>query len=154
MIKYTDSAKSKINNDTPANQLVQLGEKVGEIQAAIGGVAEETANVSVKPIITIQYEITADASSGVNIYNADVPFAMTIIDVVAEARATSASGTVTVSDGTNSITDAIALATDTNIDRAATIDNDYSTLAVGDTLAVTTNGSGDRGLVSIVAVVN
>jgi hypothetical protein len=154
MIKYTESAKAKINNDNPANQLVQLGEKIGEIQNAIGAVDQETASVSVKPIVTIQYEITADASSGVNIYNASVPFSMTIIDVIAEARATSASGTITVSDGTNDITDAIALATDTNIDKAATIDNDYSTLAIGDTLTVTTNGANDRGLISIIAVIN
>lgn len=153
MIKYTDEAAAKLNNDTPANQLVQLGENIKEIQSSIGGVAVETSGVTVKPTVAIQYEITADASSGVNLYTASVPFDMTIVSVKVEARATSAGGTVTVSDGTNAITDAIIMAADTVTTVDGTIDDAYSTLAAGDTLTLTTNGADDRGLVTILALV-
>jgi len=78
-----------------------------------------------------------------------IPFACEVIDVIVQARATSGSGTATLKKGSNAITDAIAMATDTAIARAGTINDAYSTLAEGDTVTVDANGSGDRGLVTI-----
>lgn len=99
--------------------------------------------------VCLEYEITADASSGLSV---TVPFGIKIIDVTAIATATSASGTVKLTDGTNDITDAIAIATDTNIDRAATIDDAYNTVAANGTLKVVTNGANDRADVYIFGV--
>jgi hypothetical protein len=153
MIKYTENEAESLNNLSPGNQNALIGDVIRDIQEAIGGVATAISGVTIKPMVTIEYEITADGSSGLNIFNSNCPFTMRIIDVVVEARATSASGTVTASDGTNNITDAIACDTDTNLDRASTIDNAYSTLEAGDSLVVTTNGASDRGLVTILIAI-
>lgn len=97
----------------------------------------------------IQNEIIVDASAGKKIYDANAPCGFEIFDVIVQARATSGSGTVKLTDGTNDITDAIACDTDKAIARAGTIDNDYSTIALNGTLELVTNGAADRCLVTI-----
>lgn len=103
------------------------------------------------PVI-IQYEVTADATGGLYIYNAVAPYKLKIIDIIIRAKATSGSGSVRIYNGSNAISNAITMATDTAITRAGTIDDTYSTIAVGGSLKVVTNGANDRGMVSIIAI--
>lgn len=91
------------------------------------------------------------ASANATAVTVEVPFDIEIVDVVVQARATSGGGTATVRTGTNAITNAIAMATDTNITRAGTIDDSRSTILQGGSLNVITAGANDRGLVSILA---
>ncbi len=97
----------------------------------------------------IEKEIDEDATGGLTIYDANAPCGFEILDVKVQARVTSSSGSVKLTDGTNDITDAIACDTDKVIARAGTIDDDYSTIAKNGSLKVVTNGSADRGLVTI-----
>jgi hypothetical protein len=102
--------------------------------------------------IVINFEIGADATSGLKIFDANAPFKFEILDVVVQARAASASGTVTVSDGTTDITDAIVAAVDKVVTRAGTIDDAASEIAAGGSLVLTTNGAADRALVTLTVV--
>ena len=101
--------------------------------------------------VCLEYEITADASSGLAV---TVPFAIKIIDVIVISTASVGSATVKLTDGTNDITDAIVAATDTNVVRAGTIDDAYNEIAAGGTLKVVTNGASDRADVYIMGVRN
>ncbi len=140
----TDAQAEKLNNASPVNQLVHAGNAIKELQDdnALG-------STLAAPLLQITYEISADASSGLTAFTADV--AIEVIDVVVQCRADSGSGTVTVRNGTSAITDAIACEVDTTIGRAGTVDDVYSTLAVGDLLTVITAGSADRGIVTVLA---
>ena len=112
-------------------------------------IAENTPRVQTP--VFIEYDVEADATGGLSIFNANAPYKFEIVDVIVEARATSGSGTVKLTDGTNDITDTIACATDTAIDRAATIDDTYKTVLKNGTLKVVANGAADRGRITILA---
>lgn len=152
MIRYTDGEAKNVDNLMPGNQNVLLGTKIKEIQSAVGGVDADVTGVTIKPMIIIQNAITANATGGKAVFTANCPFALQILDVIVEARATSALGTVTVSTGGNAITDAIICAADNAVTRAGSIIRTYSTLAAGASLTLTTANANDRGLVTIVAV--
>jgi hypothetical protein len=77
---------------------------------------------------------------------------MDIVDVVVRSKATSGSGSLKLTNGTNDISNAIACATDKAVARAGTVDSAYSTIAKGGTLKVVSNGSTDRGLITIIAI--
>lgn len=96
----------------------------------------------------IEYEIAADASSGVDII-ASVAQKFRVVDIVVEARATSGSGTVIVRNGTTGISAAIAMAADEAVARAADMVAAEATFEVGDVLNVITNGAADRGIVTL-----
>lgn len=113
----------------------------------------ETTNVSL-PVV-IRYAVTADASSGLAIFDAACPFKLRICDVTVECTTAETNGTLKLTDGTNDITDAIACAADTAVDRAATIDDSKAELAAGATLKVVAAGdtaANTRGIVTILAV--
>jgi len=102
-----------------------------------------------KMLIHIPIEVSADATGGVS----ETVFAnMRIVDVVVNCTTANAGGTLTVSDGTNDITDAIACAVLDVVDRAGTIDSTYATVSAGSSLTVTANGALDRGVVTVVGV--
>jgi len=146
----TNAERRKIDNMSPEMKGTSLGSEVGGVQDEIGyGVDISGVDVSIPILITA--EVTADATLGQNIFNANCPFPIKIIDVIVEARATVGGGTLTLSDGSNNITDAIACAVDTTKTLAGTIDDAYSTIARGGSLVVTAANAGDRGLVTIIA---
>lgn len=110
----------------------------------------------------IEKEFAGDAAE-VHIYDANVPAAMKILDVsclVTTAGAAAAAITATLDDGTDAITDAMAVNTAgtavavNTIVRATKIDATKATLAAGDsldlTLSATTNAP--AGVVRITAV--
>lgn len=81
------------------------------------------------------------AGSTVQVHNADAPFAYRILDAWSVARSADA-GTWKLTDGTNDITDAVAVtATDKIIDRAGTIDDAYHEIAADGSLSVVGDGS-------------
>ena len=144
MGKLTNSEVKKLNNDNPVNQLLSLGTKIQSVQKQI---SEDDSNF--EPALIATYAIDVDRTTAVTMFTAT--FAMEILQVIVQCRAASGSGTATIRNGTTAITDAIIMAVDlTNIE-AGTINDAQSTLAIGDTLTVITNGAADRGLVTIIA---
>jgi hypothetical protein len=99
--------------------------------------------------VVICYAVTADAS-GAALQTIATPFGFEILDVIVQCRAANGSGTLILHHNTTAITDAIACVTDKALARAASIDDAQSQILAGDTLTVTANGSGDRGLVTII----
>lgn len=143
--------KFKLDNMSPEAKGAGIGALIGEIEEEIGlGVSISGVDVS-SPII-VTYEVTADATLGLNIFNANCPFPIQIRRVDVECRATSGGGTLKLTDGTNDITDAITCAVDTTCTNSGTIDGAYSTISAGGTLAVVTANAADRALVTIYAV--
>ena len=123
----------------------------------IGNNVVESRHLAPSEILeVIEYEIAADASSGVDILGGialqAIPGKYRIADVKVEARAASASGTMTLRKGTTAITDAMIMAVDKVMVAAGTIDNDESEIDVGDALNVITNGAADRGMVTITVI--
>ena len=105
-------------------------------------------------LIVFTLDITTGSASEL-IFDAAVPFACEIVDVVIQPRGASTNGTMKITDGTNDITDAMVCAVDKTVARAGTIDNAYSTLAAGDTLEVVCAGdtvADTIGLVTVYAV--
>lgn len=127
------------------HELPLLG-KLDELQRGIvdGGATTQ--------LIAITYVFTVGAASGLEIFNADVPFAFEIVDVIVQARATEGSGTLKITDGTNDITDLIACDTDKTRAVAATIDNAYSQIAVGGTLEVVCVGGTIADIQALVTI--
>jgi len=75
----------------------------------------------------------------------DIPVGSLIVNVVAHATVSNASGTVTVSDGTNAITNAITMAVIDTLTTASTIDHTYAkVIAAG--LTLTANADTDAGV--------
>ena len=94
-------------------------------------------------LYVVPLDITADASSGIAYA---LPFLMEIVDVVARSTATVASASVTVSDGTNDITEALSIITIDSEAISQMIDTTYATTR---SVTLTTNGPNDRARVFI-----
>lgn len=118
-------------------------------QASVKGSEKHLAQLLNELPDIIQKEIIIDGTAGIKIYDSNAPCGFQIFDVIVQARVTSGSGSVKLTDGTNDITDAIDCSTDKTIARAGTIDNDYSEIAKNGSLVLVTNGIADRGLVTI-----
>lgn len=125
-----------LDKSDPVRQQVALGTEIKDIQD----------KAAYAPIF-IKVSITADATAGQSV---SIPYAFELVDVIVQARATSTSGTVQVRKSTTAITDAIIMATDTNITRAGTINDAQSTILTTDSINVITHGAGDKGLVILV----
>ena len=97
-------------------------------------------------LICAAFDVTADASSGLAF---PLPFELEIVNVIARSTATTASATVTVSNGLNAVTNAIDIDTlDTNI-AATSIDTTHST---AQEITLTTATSNDRCRVFIIGI--
>ena len=118
---------------------------------AFGGPQQGTPEIGT--LIVIIKDVSAAAGS-VTILDANAPYAFKILDMVVQVLAAgNASGTVKLTDGTNDITDAVAMANvDNVITRAGTIDDAYATIAAGGSLVATKNAAGDLGQVTVLAV--
>ena len=108
---------------------------------SIKATGHSCADVSVSGGITFVLTSTLASGSTVQIHDADAPFKYRIID--AWSVATSADGgTWKVTDGSNDITDAVAVTgTDKTINRASTIDEGYHEIDAGGSLSVVGDGS-------------
>ena len=126
--------------------------------ANVGVVADSTPGI---PIIVEKAFTGAGAET--HIFNANCPYKLRILDVsvlITTAGATGAAVTLTLDDGTNAITDAMAVnaspggvAIDTIV-RAATIDSTYATLLANATLDITlsTTTNAPAGIVRVTAI--
>jgi len=97
----------------------------------------------------IVIEVNEDVSAGVAAYNANLPIKIEIIGVKVVAKATVASGTIKITDGTSDITDTIACNTDKNVDRDSTLDYSKNIIDIGGTIKVQSNDSAVRARVYI-----
>jgi hypothetical protein len=140
-----------IKENTLSGVSIIDGSLCAQDMQAFGGPQQGTPEIGT-PIV-IKKDISA-ASGSVNIFDADAPYAFQILDVIVQVLAGgNASGEVVLTDGTNDITDAIAMvAVDNVITRAGTIDDAYSTIAAGGSLVAVKNASGDLGQVTVIAV--
>jgi pyruvate/oxaloacetate carboxyltransferase len=93
--------------------------------------------------IAVEVDIVADATSGIAFV---LPYKMLVTGVTAISTAAVALATVTVSDGTNDLTDAVIIAVLDVRSEAATIDLTY---AIVDRVVLTTNGATDRAKVLV-----
>lgn len=148
---FSNKQIDRLNRGCPMLAGVRVGDKFEKLEK--GDLSEAgISDVGINFPVFITYEIAADASSGLKIFDADAPFAFEILDVIVEARATVGGGTAKLTDvAPADITDAIICAADKDIERAGTIDASKSTVAKNGTLIVITTNAGDRGLVTIVA---
>ncbi len=129
----------------PAAHDVTLDNRLDELQKGI------VDRGLISQLIAITVNITTGVAS-TSIYSSKTPFAFEVVEVIIQARATEGSGTIVITDGSDSITDAIACATDNAIDKAATIDNAYSKIAEGGSLAVTMGGGTPANMKALVTV--
>ena len=109
-----------------------------------GSESEVSSQVKVKAI-TIP---TGSHGAGAPVVDTSIPVGSDIVDIVARATVTNASGSATVSDGTNAITNAITMATVKTQARATTIDPAYSKVVAAG-LTITANATGDAGIVYV-----
>ena len=110
---------------------------VNEVDANADANTTDIATINAEPKILVQ-KITADASGGIavsGLSEGDEVIGMSVIATVTESN-----GTMKLTDGSNDITDAIACATDTNVDYASTIDDAHSVIGAGDTPALVAGG--------------
>ena len=122
-----------------AGALTSLGELVCTSSANVNGstLQDLTSNMAVP--FTLSATLTA--GNTVQIYNSDAPFKFRILDAWSIAKSADA-GTWKLTDGTNDVTDAVAVtATDKTIDRAGTIDDGYNEIAASGSLSVVGDGS-------------
>lgn len=136
MKKLTAAEARQLNSGAPEQSNQKLGDRIKD--------GEDHG------LYVFRYEITADATSGAT--QAALPFDVEVTDVTVVATASNSGGTLTLQDGDgNAITDAIACATDTNTDRADTIDDANYRMAEGETPQVVANGANDRGIMYVYA---
>lgn len=102
--------------------------------------------------VAISYEVSADATGAPTAFIA--PFAMRIIDIIVQAKATVGGGSITPLKGDDAMCTAIACATDGNVSRmvAGATTPARLVLAAGDTVKVDAANAGDRGTVTFLAV--
>jgi hypothetical protein len=101
--------------------------------------------------IALVYEVTEGAAE-IKVFDSNAPYKFEVIDVVVQPRGASANGTMKLTNGTSDITDTIACATDKTLDRAATIDNAYSTISQGGSLSIVCAGDAVASTIGLVTI--
>lgn len=135
MKKLSEGEAKGLNNLSPGDQNVGLGDRIRDL--------EDNAQIE------LNYEIVVDLTGGLDAIKC--PFDLEVLDVIVQARATSASGDVTVRKAANAITNGIIMAADEAVTRAASIDDDYSSFVEGQYINLVTCNAADRGLVTVLA---
>lgn len=118
---------------------------------AYGGPQQGEVEIGV-PLVIVK-DVSAAAAS-ITIIDADAPYAFKVVDMVVQVLAGgNASGSVKLTDGTNDITDAVAMVgVDNVITRVGTIDDAYATIAAGGSLVAVKNAAGDLGQITVTLV--
>ena len=92
-------------------------------------------------VSVLELEIEADATGGLTF---PLGYDFKVLDAVVYPTVSNAAATLTLSDGTNPISDAMVIAvTDTRV-VPATLDETYNTISGAEVLTLTTNGAADR----------
>ncbi len=124
---------NKLDNDTPNNQLAQVGERIKELQDY--------------GLIAQRVNIVADATGG---FDFIVNFSGILVDIIVRCTVANASGDAQLRRVTTAISDAITMAVDDTISRAATLTDAGVVVVAGETLNILCNGAADRGEVTLV----
>jgi hypothetical protein len=162
-LTQADLGKVVFASDNYTFSLTEVGLPVGRISKVLSATLAELninefGGMKYIPKSGESFPITLDITTGSAseaIYTADAPFAFEIVDVIVQPRGASTNGTMKLNDGTHDITNAMVAAVDATIARAGTIDNTYSTIAVGGSLVVVCAGDtvgNTIGLVTILAI--
>jgi len=102
---------------------------------------KQAKNIGADGGVPVIFTATLTAGSTVQIHNANAPYKYRVIDAWSVAVSADG-GTWKITDGTNDITDAVAVtATDKTIDRAGTIDDAYHEIAANGSLSVVGDGA-------------
>ena len=107
---------------------------------------------SICHLVAFEFDVTVGNAATNLIFDEDAPFKFEIVDVIVQARATSGAGTMTITDGSTAITDAIACANDGVKTRATTIDDATSTIDVDGSLKCVGSAAGVKCLVTVIAI--
>lgn len=94
----------------------------------------------------LSVDVAEDVTGGKSIA---IPGTCKVLDVIVHAKATSASGAITLRKSTTAISDAIAMDTDGVVSRAGTLNDAESKLLPTDDLNVIAAGATDRGSITI-----
>lgn len=108
---------------------------------------KEIAESVIKPINVSKTVIAADGTGGVAV--TDIPEGALIVDVMVISTATSASGTVALTNGTDAVATAITMAVAGAVARLAAGVDSTKLVVSEDGLTLTTNGATDFGIVYI-----
>ena len=111
----------------------------GETFLNYSGIFNDLADATIGVPLVIREQA---AGATVQIFNANCPRKILIIDAWLICSAAHANGTVKLTDGTNDITDAMICAVDKTIVRAGTIDDTYSTIAANGSLSLVPANTG------------
>jgi CMP-2-keto-3-deoxyoctulosonic acid synthetase len=122
-------AADLIDNQSPANQQGQVGERIKEMQATG---------------LIIQ-KVVVDAAANVTAKSFTVDYDMELIRVVFHNTAGAVTNaTARLRSGTTAITDAVITAVANDANATTKIAQDEKVLAAGDVLNIITNGANDR----------
>ena len=130
----TKAEEDRINRHDP----VRAGTSLGTLLKRAGNV--------------LAFNLTTGASS-IKIFNQNAPYKFQIVDVIIQPRGDSTNGTMKITDGTNDITDAMVVAADKTMVRAASIDDLYSTIEKGQTLEVVCAGDTAANTIGLVTII-
>jgi hypothetical protein len=109
---------------------------------AVGNIAPADLKV-ITSSIGVPFVISATLTAGntAAIYSSNAPFKLRVLDAWSVAKSADG-GTWKLTDGTNDITNAVAVtATDKTVNRVGTIDDAYHEIAAGGSLSVVGDGS-------------
>jgi hypothetical protein len=139
MARLTAVQAEKLNRMNPSSQEIALGTSLKETQ-------------DYAPVI-IEYAVAADATGNPAAFTA--PFAMRIVDIIVQAKATSSAATISpTKGGSAAMCTAIACATDGNVVHmsAGTTTPANLVLAAGDVVNVDASASDVRALVTFIGI--
>jgi hypothetical protein len=143
MAKLTENQKDIVNRMNPTTQEVQLGTILDEAQAG--------------QMLAYTVTKTADFTTASALFTA--PFAMEIVDVIAEAHATEGSGSVKVMKDTTEICTAVVCAADGVVSHMVAGANNatraHRILAAGDVINIQAAGgtaANIKGRVTVIGV--
>ena len=142
-MSFSTTNANIVNRMNADAQKTAVGTEIARISQLVD---IETAFSVYQPLM-LNYNVTADASSGLAI---TVPYSMYITDVIVQCRATVENGTIKLTNGASDITDTIACATNKALDHAASIDNSKALIDSTTVLKAVSSGATVRGLVSII----
>lgn len=134
-----------------------LGRDAGGDVAAIDIEPQHLAVLASQIGVPFLIEANAEAASAaINVFNADCPHKLQVIDAFVRCTGANAGGTLKLNNGAlgagTDITDAMTMAVNKALGRATTLDPAAATIAEGGSLSMVKNDVGDDGIAYIWAV--
>lgn len=127
------------------------GRSIHTQPAEIDGLA--LAEISLNGGVPVVFEVDLPAESGAaGIHSANAPFAYDVIDAWSVSANTSTGGAWWVTNGSDTIISSVSMGTTGTVNRAASIDRTYNSIAAAGTLQVATGGMSGGGRLYVMAV--